>query len=155
VSRSSDSNLVRAGRARGFVDPSVEKRCSGPGSAIALWRNKHVRARFGFVASHNSRMMRTAGSLIIHALDTQTSRLSPEGISWNYDGPLLLLRNIEETQLPHRIPIHVHTAYDYRYHRGLNSRHTLRQAHTPAIQQLFHYPTHLTFSVESHAQTTG
>ena len=26
---------------------------------------------------------------------------------------------LEETQLPHRIPIHVHTAYDYRYHRGL------------------------------------
>lgn len=94
MSRSNDSNLVRAGKARGLVDPSVEKRCSGPGSAIALWRNKHVRARFGLVASRNSRMMRTARPLIVHALDTHTSRLSPEGISWNYDGPLLLLRSI-------------------------------------------------------------
>jgi len=54
---------------------------------------------------------------------------------------------LEETLLPHRIPIHVHIAYDCRYHRGLNSRHTLRQAHTPAIQHPFHYPAHLTFSV--------
>ena len=102
-----------------------------------------------------SRMMRTARPLIIHALDTHTSRLSPEGISWNYDGPLLLLRNIgrnststsDPNSRSHRIRLSISPR--------ANSRHTLRQAHTPAIHQLFHYPAHLTFSVESHAPTTG
>lgn len=98
------SNLVRAGRTRGPVDPSVKKvmLVISPGIGHRIVANKRIGPYFGLTASHKPRVMTTTRPLVEHTVthtrrDNYLASIQMPSIPWNCDGPLLLQCNIRNS----------------------------------------------------------